>query len=439
MSFIGLRKPPEQPVAPALGPGGSAPFLDAMLPDKNGYLVAFIRHVGCPFAEKTVRQLRRLSKSHPELQFIVVSHGDPQTTRRWLTAIGGAAGLTLVIDESRKHYGAYGLGYSGPGHFLGPATWLGLLAALGRGMRNRVASGTRWQPSATFLLDASRTVLWRHVARNAADVPALGPLLERFSAALAVDESMQGFEGPGAIRVQILEHCPFEKRGNIDRWLVWRDARVETTRFYRSDWALPEPADCDLIIVLGGPMSVNDEQRYPWLVEEKAFLRAAIKADVAVVGICLGAQLIASALGAKVRPAEQPEIGWFDIHGTAATSGCFRFPRRLPVLHWHGETCELPPGAILLADSSACAHQAFQVGTRVLGLQFHPEATPGSLEAMLEQEGDSLEEGPFVQSESSLRHVPEAYYRNCARLMSAILSYVTRQPLATTAEYGSGR
>ncbi len=430
MSFIGLRKPPEQTVGPELQVGDSAPYMSAMLPDKAQYLVAFIRHVGCPFAERTVRQLRELAGQFPELQCIVVSHGDPQTTRRWLQAIGGAEGLTLVIDEAREHYGAFGIGYSGAAHFLGPATLMGVLGLLGRGMRNRIASGTRWQKSATFLLDASRTVIWCHTATHAADVPALAPVLERHAGDVAAAGLPPGFEAPNALRVQILEHTPYEGIGSIERWLSWRDARVETTRFHRPDWVLPVPGDVDLVIVMGGPMSVNDEADYPWLAAEKAFLRDAVGAGAAVVGICLGAQLIASALGAVVRPAEQPEIGWFDIHATSVTTGCFRFPSRVPVLHWHGETFELPPGAILLADSPACENQAFQIGARVLGLQFHLEATPRSLEGMLEHESGDLRDGPYIQSERVIGDVPDSHYRHCAKLMSAVLSYVTRQPAA---------
>jgi len=433
MSFIGLRRPPRQTVGPELQVGDSAPYMDAMLPDKAQYLVAFIRHVGCPFAEKTVRELRHLADDFPELQCIVVSHGDPQTTRRWLQAIGGAEGLTLVIDESRTHYGAFGVGYSGAAHFLGPGTLIGVLGLLGKGIRNRIASGTRWQKSATFLLDASRTVLWCHNPSNAADVPSLRPVLERHAGDLAAAGLPPGSEAPSALRVRILEHAPYEGIGSIEHWLAWRNARVDITRFHAPGWELPAPADVDLVIAMGGPMSVNDETAYPWLAAEKTFLREAVERGVAVVGICLGAQLIASALGARVGIAEQPEIGWFDIHATPVTTGCFRFPSRVPVLHWHSETCDLPPGAILLADSPACENQAFQIGARVLGLQFHLEATPGSLEAMLAHEGEELGEGPCIQTERELREVADSRYRHCAKLMSAVLSYVTRRSASGSA------
>lgn len=426
MSIIGLHKPPQQAVGPALAPGDDAPYLEAMQADKARYLVAFIRHVGCPFAERTVRKLRALAPLHPDLQCIIVSHGDPQTTERWLRSIGGAQGLTWVYDPQRQHYGAYGVGYSSARHFLGPASLLGVAALLTRGIRNRSASGTRWQPAATFLLDASRSVLWCHRPAHAADVPRLSQVLHGY-AADAAGSGPQAVDTAGKLRVQVLEHSPHEGIGNIERWLLWHNAQLRTTRLYSGTDPLPDPEDCDLIILMGGAMSVNDEAGHPWLAWEKAFIREAVARGRAILGICLGAQVIASALGARVYALERPEIGWLDIQATPATSGSFRFPGRLPVLHWHGEGCELPPGAILLADSAACPVQAFQVGTRILGLQFHLEVTPRSLEAMIEHESDDLHGHTGLPDANQLRDVPHHFFSRNGQLMDTVLSYLTRQ------------
>lgn len=114
------------------------------------------------------------------------------------------------------------------------------------------------------------------------------------------------------MRVQVLQHVPFEGLGSMATWFNREGFTVAYTRFFQND-PLPAPADVDWIIVLGGPMSVNDEAQYPWLVAEKAFLRQAIQAEKRILGVCLGAQLLASALGARVYPAPEREIGWFPL------------------------------------------------------------------------------------------------------------------------------
>ena len=437
MDVIGLRKPPEQPLSAPLQPGDSAPYLAVMEPDRPRYLVAFLRHVGCPFAEATVRQLRRLAGQYPEVQCILVSHGDGAVRARWLEKVGGAEGLTVVDDPERGLYGAFGVGYAGAGHFLGLRSLLGVVGLWFKGVRNRNASGTRWQKSATFLLDASRTVLWSHTAAHAADVPHLAPVLERFKGESS--SMMTESDAAPRLRVRLLEHTPYEGIGNIERWLLQHDARIERTRFYADDWSLPDPETVDLIIVMGGPMSANDETALPWLKAEKAFLRDAVDRGVAVLGICLGAQVIASALGARVYAAPQAEIGWFDVQSVPATTGSIKLPSRLRVLHWHGETFELPPGAIRLASSEVCDNQAFQIGTRVIGLQFHLEVTPHSLASMLEHEADDLVPGPFVQGAEALQAGSGDDYRRGAKLMAEVLNYLTRarSTAADTAAGGS--
>ena len=263
------------------------------------------------------------------------------------------------------------------------------------------------------------------------------PRLSQVLASYGVDAAGQETgspESPTSLRVRVLEHTPYEGIGNIERWLLWRNARVETTRLYSGSDRLPDLDTCDLIIVMGGPMSVNDEADHPWLAGEKAFIREAVAEGKAVVGICLGAQLIASALGARIYPMDRPEIGWLEVHATPVTTGSFRFPGRVPVLHWHGEACELPPGAILLADSADCPVQAFQIGTRVVGLQCHLEATPRSLEAMIEHESDDLNGYSGLPDEHQLRDVPASYFSRNAQLMEAVLSYVTRQLPASNAD-----
>lgn len=225
--------------------------------------------------------------------------------------------------------------------------------------------------------------------------------------------------------VHVLQHVPFEGLGSIAAWLAQHDAVVTYTRFFESA-VLPDPAAIDFVIALGGPMSVIDEQDLPWLVVEKAFVRACVAANKPVLGICLGAQLIASAHGARVYPGPQKEIGWFPIEATPTPVGAFAFPANAMVFHWHGETFDLPEGAIRLARSAACENQAFQLGSRVIGLQFHLETTAAAADAILAHCRDELVDGTYIQSEAAMRGVAPSTYAAINALMADVLSYLTR-------------
>jgi GMP synthase-like glutamine amidotransferase len=189
---------------------------------------------------------------------------------------------------------------------------------------------------------------------------------------------------------------------------------------------LPDLADLDLIIAMGGPMSVNDEVEFPWLKEEKRFVADAIHGGKAVLGICLGAQLIANALGARVYPGPHKEIGWLEIESTSDNLDLFRFPKKATVFHWHGETFDLPLRATRLARSPGCENQAFQVGPRAIGLQFHLETTPESVESLIANCRNELVGGRFIQSEDELRKAPAAAYARLNGLMAEVLAYLTR-------------
>jgi GMP synthase-like glutamine amidotransferase len=227
------------------------------------------------------------------------------------------------------------------------------------------------------------------------------------------------------MKAHVLQHVPFEGIGSMASWLEAQNADVRYARLFE-DPTLPELNGLDLIIAMGGPMSVNDESALPWLRPEKQFIVAAVARGVPVVGVCLGAQLIASALGSRVYPNPQKEIGWFQIEATPAHESTFRFPEKCTVFHWHGETFDLPPGAVRLAKSAACENQAFQIGRQVIGLQFHLETTPESAAALLDHcKGELIPGGPYVQTESDLREVPSTVYGEINRLMDKVLSYIT--------------
>ena len=227
------------------------------------------------------------------------------------------------------------------------------------------------------------------------------------------------------MRAHVLQHVPFEDIGSMALWLAKRRADVSYTRFFENA-SLPSLNGIDLIIVMGGPMSVNDESTLAWLQPEKQFVREAVEKGVPVLGVCLGAQLIASALGASVYRNTQKEIGWFPIEATPTVPNIFRFPEKCVVFHWHGETFDLPHGAVRLAKSAACENQAFQLGEHAIGLQFHLETTPESALSILDNCSDELAPGPYVQTETALREVKTAAFSEINRLMNGVLSYITR-------------
>ncbi len=226
------------------------------------------------------------------------------------------------------------------------------------------------------------------------------------------------------MNVHVLQHVAFEGIGHIAVWLEAHGACVSYTRFFEGS-ALPHIHGVDLVIVMGGPMSVNDESALPWLRLEKQFIRDAVGSGVSVLGICLGAQLIASALNARVYRNPHKEIGWFQIEAVSSGMNTFRFPEKSMVFHWHGETFDLPPGAVRLAESAACENQAFQIGQHVIGLQFHLETTQESVQALVDNCGDELVPGPYVQTCSEIQNVKSTAYAGINALMDAVLSYIT--------------
>jgi len=208
------------------------------------------------------------------------------------------------------------------------------------------------------------------------------------------------------LRIHYFQHVPFEGLASIEDWARQHGHALSSTAWFEHDPVLPALDEIDWLIVMGGPMGTYEEQRLPWLRREKLFIREAIDAGKTVLGICLGAQLIASALGSAVYPGPEKEIGWWPIKKTEAGRGHPLFadmPDEFTVFHWHGDTFDLPEGAQCLAGSAACAHQAFAVGDRVLGLQFHFEVTPVAVRQMIKGDPDDLlRDAPYIQSEAKI-------------------------------------
>ena len=201
------------------------------------------------------------------------------------------------------------------------------------------------------------------------------------------------------MRLHCLQHVPFEGLGIIADWAAQREHSVFSTKFYRNN-ALPSLDTLDILVVMGGPMGVYSERDLPWLAAEKRFIEQAITRDKIVVGVCLGAQLIAEVLGGRVYRHTQPEIGWWPLQLTAAGKKHFLAqgtPETFTAFHWHRDTYDLPDRCINLTTTDACAQQMFIYGNKVLGLQFHAEVTHQAVRAMIEEDAAQWPQGSFVQ------------------------------------------
>ncbi len=228
------------------------------------------------------------------------------------------------------------------------------------------------------------------------------------------------------MRAHYFQHVPFEGLGSIASWMHSNGYELTGTKFFESA-DLPDPKAIEMLVIMGGPMSVNDEDEFPWLALEKQFVRQIIESGKPVLGICLGAQIIANAMGAKIFPNPVKEIGWFPIHRAPSEGGLvFNFPISQTVFHWHGETFDLPPGAIRLAKSDGCENQAFQLGKRVIGLQFHLETTQKSAGEIVSNCRDELVPSKYIQTEKEILSASLSLYESINELMNSILSFLQR-------------
>jgi len=215
------------------------------------------------------------------------------------------------------------------------------------------------------------------------------------------------------MRVHSLIHLPQEGIGAISDWIALNGHTHTCTHLYL-DESLPSIDDFDMLMIMGGAMSVNDEDRYSWLKPEKLLIKESIKVGKLVFGICLGSQLISAALGAEVNYNIHQEIGWYPIwikyQGNKAIE-CL--PPTLVTFHWHGETFDLPAGAIPFAESDGCVNQGYSFGDNVIAMQFHMEFTEEMIESMLNHYESELNPELYVQNRDHIMsHVNNCYLNN---------------------------
>ncbi|PZR28325.1 MAG: amidotransferase [Citrobacter freundii] len=233
------------------------------------------------------------------------------------------------------------------------------------------------------------------------------------------------------MRVHYIQHVPFEGLGFIETWLNEYRHIITVTRVWEKA-IFPAMDAFDVLIIMGGPMSVNDDELYGWLTEEKSFISSAINNKKKIIGICLGAQLLATVLGAVVYPNKYKEIGWFPVNFRDDLGNWLGMdlPSSLNVFHWHGDKFDIPAGGVLQASSDACDHQVFTVGEDIIGLQFHLEADKHSMQSMLKFGADELVKDKFVQEAGEIAEL--AAFKQPNELMGKILMKICGSAVSTT-------
>jgi len=221
-------------------------------------------------------------------------------------------------------------------------------------------------------------------------------------------------------------HVPFEGPGVMTDWVLEKGHRLEYTRFYKDD-PLPEASGVDLLIIMGGPMNVFDYHMHSWMQEEIEWVGEFIRSGKPLIGICLGAQIIAAALGEEVYPGPEREIGWHNLQFLPSL-GEFKIFEDLPVtrkaFHWHGDTFNIPKGAVRIARSQLFPNQGFIFDRRVVALQFHLEVTPESVEALVDNCRDELVEGSYIQTEPEIL-AEASYFKGNQQVLFHFLDYLS--------------
>ena len=201
------------------------------------------------------------------------------------------------------------------------------------------------------------------------------------------------------LSVLVFQHDPHDGPGYLGEALLQRGARITIIRLDEGE-AVPDISAYDFLLVMGGTMNVYQEDKHPWLVEETHAISRAVGSDKAVLGVCLGGQLLAKALGAKVHLGVATEIGLTPITLTAAgeIDPLFNGLPQVEAVEWHDDTFDIPTGAVALARSEGCAHQALRFGQRAYGLQFHPEVSPGMLAEWIKDASEPIDRSSFQRA-----------------------------------------
>lgn len=227
------------------------------------------------------------------------------------------------------------------------------------------------------------------------------------------------------MNILCIEHAEFERLGSIETWATQRKHTIHQVNPYRGE-ALPDSNTVDFLIVMGGPQSSLKLAKAPYLKDEIKFIEKVIKKNKPIIGVCLGAQLIGEALGAKAERSPHREIGMHlvELLDEAKTDPIFKqFPSKFEVMHWHNDMPGIPEGAVLLAKSEGCPRQIFRYGDRVYAFQCHFEFTCELIETMLENCKRDLDTSEkYIQSAKTML---AADYSDGNRKLEVVLNYLS--------------
>jgi GMP synthase (glutamine-hydrolysing) len=226
------------------------------------------------------------------------------------------------------------------------------------------------------------------------------------------------------MKIHILQHADFESPGYIVDWALAKGHDLSFTKFHEA-FSIPLPENIDMLVVMGGPMSVNDDDKHTWLTEEKEYLARIISKKKKVLGICLGSQLIAHVLGSRIYDNSQKEIGWFDIKKNQESENKLLeiLAEKTTVLHWHGQTYDLPKRCEKLFYSNITYNQGFTYMNRVFAFQFHLEISPTDLKKLIEFSTDDLTVGRYIQSPREMLSNVDRFSES-KTLLFKILDYI---------------
>ena len=245
---------------------------------------------------------------------------------------------------------------------------------------------------------------------------------------------------PSLMRWHILQHVPFEGPAYLATWAKRSGCSLTCTEFWK-EVSFPKTHEYEGLFILGGPMNVYEDKKHPWLAAEKEFIGRAISDRKPILGICLGAQLLAVVLGGSVTENLDKEIGWFPVDLTRAgrdSSLLREFPDQFMAFHWHGDRFSIPPRAIHVARSEACDEQAFVYENHVVGLQFHLESTENSIAAMIKHCGEDMSCGPYIQDPCAIEDCGN-YLPGAHRLLFKLLDNLSSCSATRQAAGGSSR
>ncbi len=233
------------------------------------------------------------------------------------------------------------------------------------------------------------------------------------------------------MKIHCLQHVSFETPGTIVEWAGQNNCSITYTYLFEKTFLFPSLTDFDVLLIMGGYMNVEEEEKFPWLKQEKNFIKNAIDAGKKIIGICLGAQLIASTLHCAVYKGKEKEIGFFPVNfsNEAEKNVLFKhFTSPYTLFHWHGDTFDLPENAVVIASTDVCRNQAYFIDPNIIGLQFHLEMNETTIGQMLLHDGEELkEDGNYIQSAEEIRSGLTCLQKNKQDLFLLLNKFLKRE------------